>query len=286
MGWLAGFGRGLFDAVNNFAPVLFKITDVARACRAAPRAGIPSTVTESPMWSEVHFQPSRCRSRGFPTSTAQFATVPMESLTLMKTKALGLTQSIRVTMPRKFQLSVAVVSSGLRALGGHRRVSHQDCQAQGQGFQLRVILRDSLVPSELKIPIDGTLAPGPDDGAMVSAHVFQFSVGDDVNRLAGLIFHIRFETNGPVGGIEGDDAGCGISSRIDDAVHFFPIPSHHDGDLGSLGGGRTPVAVPGTRQGVSLLRESRCGHSQERQETQMDKSSSHEFCNRPHDHKL
>ena len=111
MGRLTGFGRGLFDAINNFAPVLFKITDVARVWRAAPRAGMPSTLTESPMWSEVHFQPLRCRSKGFPTSTAQFAMVPTESLTLMKTKALGLTQSIRVTMPESFSflsLSYAV----------------------------------------------------------------------------------------------------------------------------------------------------------------------------------
>src|SRR6266850_2303050 len=71
-------------ATNNLLPVLFNTTDFANACLLSPRAGVPSTLTMSPMRSELCFQPSLSRSSGLPNSTAQFVAAPPASLTSMK----------------------------------------------------------------------------------------------------------------------------------------------------------------------------------------------------------
>src|SRR6266436_3468554 len=49
----AGAAARRASATNNRLPVLFKTTDFAKACLLSPRAGLPSTLTTSPMCREL-----------------------------------------------------------------------------------------------------------------------------------------------------------------------------------------------------------------------------------------
>src|SRR4030095_15362108 len=94
-------------------PDAFNTTDVAEAWRGSVRAATPCTVKVSPTFNELDFQPFRSNSSGFPNSTAQLASLPAASRTLMNRNARGFTQSIFVTTPSSVTLrleSYAVVN--------------------------------------------------------------------------------------------------------------------------------------------------------------------------------
>src|SRR5436309_13860812 len=98
-----------------------------------------------------------------------------------------------------------------------------------------------------------------------------------MNRIAGSVLCIRLDTSRPVRHIYEDTAyRNGVRARIDSPCDVLPIPVHHDRDVSPLGGGRTPVTGPCTRQRVSLLRDSRhnCAETQEK-ETQTEDSPPH-----------
>src|SRR5712691_1765371 len=90
---------------------------------------------------------------------------------------------------------------------------------------------------------------------MIRPQVLQPALGSDVNWFAGLVLGIRLDADDPVGHIH-KNAGDRdrIRAWVDQTRDVLAIPVHDECDLVPLGWRWTPVAGPGARQRVSLLR--------------------------------
>src|SRR6476620_2182359 len=141
------------------------------------------------------------------------------------------------------------------------------------------IANDMLVSGELEGSTGRALLPGPGDGAVVVANVVQLALSNHVSRLTRLVFHVGFDTNRPVDDIEKDRCCRGIGTRVNGGLGFFSVPRHDDGELCALRRAGAEVAVPCSRQRMSLLCESR--HNTSQQEAQLKYSSPHHSTFRP-----
>src|SRR5438552_14630770 len=115
-----------------------------------------------------------------------------------------------------------------------------------------------LIAGEFEVALDVAVTPATCECAFIGEDVVQFAVDDEVNRIAGRIFGIRFDVHGPYDWIE----RCHfhwthIRAGIDDAVNVLAIPIHDDGDLIPMCWRGTPVSGPGSHEWVTLLREGR-----------------------------
>ena len=64
------------EPANSLRPVLISTIDRALPSKLPSFARVPSTVTSSPMFTELGVQPARRSALGLPSSSAQFSILP------------------------------------------------------------------------------------------------------------------------------------------------------------------------------------------------------------------
>src|SRR5437867_80407 len=102
-----------------------------------------------------------------------------------------------------------------------------------------------LFPGDFEVTLGRTLKPCAGDSSVGGADVFELALGCNVNRLAGLVFPVRFDANGPVRHIHEDASDRnGVGPRVDRSGNVLAVPVHDESQMSPLRWGCAPVARP------------------------------------------